>query len=76
MAQRSELVFTVDLCPRCGQQHDDLEFSRMGSPIAFAGVEAGLPVFDLYDLDLWAMCPTKAEPILARTMGEGEVEVR
>ena len=72
MPQRSELVFTVDLCPRCGSQHNDLPFEEMRSAVRVLTDDGA----HTSDLDLFATCPAFAEPILGRIVGEGEVEVR
>lgn len=80
MTQRSDLIFTVPTCPRCTQEHVDLGFERLGSPIQVTRLKespgAGLVLMERIDLDLWALCPTMSEPILALVTTLGEVEVR
>jgi hypothetical protein len=48
---------TVKSCVRCGEDHEDLEFSEFsGTPVNVKGT-----IFTL-----WAICPTLNEPILLR----------
>jgi hypothetical protein len=55
MRLKANIQYTVDVsgCPRCGEDHENLLFSKLTNP---EGRE-----------DLWAFCPEKTEPLLIST---------
>lgn len=44
------------MCTRCGEDHENLDFTRLDPPMDVGGVE----------FTHWALCPTKEAPILLK----------
>lgn len=64
------LKVTIEHCPRCGDQHDELEIKRFA--------RAGADQRDRYDgpkasWEYWAECPLETEPILFNVAVETEM---
>lgn len=53
---RETAIRNVEACPRCGQDHEDLETERLDNPPEWFG--------------WWSTCPTTGQPVLTEVLAE------
>lgn len=63
LSAREEIKTSIPQCPRCGERHGEMVFSRLDRPVYFAARDVVW--------SHWAPCPELTEPIILRLEATG-----